>query len=232
MVVKKFLLIVPTYMEAENTPLLAERLKVTLKNQNYEILIVDDNSPDGTAKEVVKFGLKVLRRPEKLGISSAFIEGAKTTDSQIVGLMDADLQHPPEVLPRMLEEISEGADLVIASRHVKDGKVEGWSVWRKAVSEIARILAYLLLPKTRKVKDPMSGFFLLRRTVIQDVNLSRSNGFKVLLDILVKGNYEKVVEVPYTFKLRERGKSKLGLGEIWNYVNHLYKLIQSDGEES
>jgi len=219
--VDKLLLIVPTYMEAENVPPLADRLKNALKGYDYEVLVVDDNSPDGTGEQAEKHGLKVLRRSAKLGISSAFIEGTQTTESGIVGLIDADLQHPPELIPNMLNEIYSGADLVIASRYMEEGKIEGWSLRRKIVSGTAIALARLLLPKTREIKDPMSGFFLLRREVIKDVEPSKNKGFKILLEILVKGKYDKVVEVPYTFKPRERGESKLGIGEIWNYVKYL-----------
>jgi dolichol-phosphate mannosyltransferase len=222
--VDNILLIVPTYMESENIPSLADKLKNALKGYDYEVLVIDDNSPDGTGEQAEKQGLKVLRRPAKLGISSAFIEGIQTTESGIVGLMDADLQHPPELIPRMLNEIYSGADLVIASRYVEGGKIEDWSLRRKIVSGMAIALAHLLLPKTRKIKDPMSGFFLLRREAIKDIGPTRNKGFKILLEILVKGRYNKVVEVPYTFKSRKQGKSKLGIGEIWNYVKHLYRL--------
>lgn len=223
MLSERLLLILPTYIEAENIPPLADRLKNALKGYNHEVLVVDDASPDGTGKEAEKHGLKVLRRSGKLGISSAFIEGTQTIESEIVGLMDADLQHPPELVPQMFKEIGE-ADIVVASRYTEGGKIEGWPLHRKIVSKIATILAHILLPRTRKIKDPMSGFFLLRREVIQDINMSRSKGFKILLEILVKGKYEKVVEVPYTFQERERGESKLNRKQIWEYIKDLYRL--------
>jgi dolichol-phosphate mannosyltransferase len=221
-------IVVPTYMEAENIPELVERVENALKELSFEIIIVDDNSPDGTADLAEKFNdiygnIKVLRRPGKLGLGSAVLEGFRKAESEVLAIMDADLQHPPELLPQMYRKVQEGYSLVIASRYVDGGGVEGLSFLRKIISLGAVKLAHLILPKTRNIKDPMSGFFMLKREAINDVELS-SRGFKMLLEILIKGKQNSVVEVPYTFKLRRKGKSKLNLKEIFRYAFLLIKL--------
>jgi len=221
-------IVVPTYMEAENIPELVERVEDALKELSFEIIIVDDNSPDGTADLAEKFNdiygnIKVLRRPGKLGLGSAVLEGFRKAESEVLAIMDADLQHPPELLPQMYRKVQEGYSLVIASRYVDGGGVEGLSFLRKIISLGAVKLAHLILPKTRNIKDPMSGFFMLKREAINDVELS-SRGFKMLLEILIKGKQNSVVEVPYTFKLRRKGKSKLNLKEIFRYAFLLIKL--------
>jgi dolichol-phosphate mannosyltransferase len=215
-------------MEAENIPELVERVENALKELSFEIIIVDDNSPDGTADLAEKFNdiygnIKVLRRPGKLGLGSAVLEGFRKAESEVLAIMDADLQHPPELLPQMYRKVQEGYSLVIASRYVDGGGVEGLSFLRKIISLGAVKLAHLILPKTRNIKDPMSGFFMLKREAINDVELS-SRGFKMLLEILIKGKQNSVVEVPYTFKLRRKGKSKLNLKEIFRYAFLLIKL--------
>jgi dolichol-phosphate mannosyltransferase len=215
-------------MEAENIPELVERVEDALKELSFEIIIVDDNSPDGTADLAEKFNdiygnIKVLRRPGKLGLGSAVLEGFRKAESEVLAIMDADLQHPPELLPQMYRKVQEGYSLVIASRYVDGGGVEGLSFLRKIISLGAVKLAHLILPKTRNIKDPMSGFFMLKREAINDVELS-SRGFKMLLEILIKGKQNSVVEVPYTFKLRRKGKSKLNLKEIFRYAFLLIKL--------
>jgi dolichol-phosphate mannosyltransferase len=221
-------IVVPTYMEAENIPELVDGVENALKGISFELIIVDDNSPDGTATLAErlngKYGnIKVLRRPGKLGLGSAVLEGFREAKSDVLAVMDADLQHPPELLPQMYRKICEGYSLVVASRYVDGGGVEGWSLLRKIASLGAVKLAHLLLPKTRSVRDPMSGFFMLRRSVVDGVRLS-SRGFKVLLEILVKGKCNPIVEVPYLFKPRRKGESKLSLKEIILYSLLLLRL--------
>jgi len=222
-------LIIPTYNERENLPILLMRIQKALLGIDYEVIVVDDNSPDGTwqvAEDASGESSSVLlvRRPGKMGLASAFLDGLKSSRGELVGLMDADLQHPPELLPRLVEAIDGGADIAVASRIVKGGGVSSWPVWRRLVSWGARLLATLALPRTSGVKDTMSGFFVAKRGVISGMELS-SRSFKVLLEILAKGKYENVVEVPYVFEPRQRGHSKLGFGEMWNYLRHLFRLF-------
>ncbi len=218
----KLFLIIPTYMEAENIVASARELKRVLHDHDYEVLVIDDNSADGTWRRAREEGFNVLVRPRKMGLASAFIEGVKHVKGELIGLMDADLQHPPELLPSMIDEAYD-ADLVVGSRYIDGGGVEGWPFHRRVVSKCGVALAHLFLPKTRAVKDPMSGFFLVRRGVINGVEL-RYSGFKVLLEILVKGNYGRVVEVPYTFRARKYGKSKLDLKGTFKFVKNVFRL--------
>jgi dolichol-phosphate mannosyltransferase len=224
----KLSIIIPTYNERENLKELVERIFSSLKGSKFELIIVDDNSPDGTGELADKLASKhknmtVVHRQGKLGLGTAVMDGIKAADGEIIGVMDADLQHPPELLKTMLEKAEGGADIVIASRYVKGGKTEGWSFFRKLVSKGALWLSHLSLPQTRKVKDTQSGYFLFKRQVIENVPID-VKGFKLLVEILAKGNYKEVVEVPYTFKIRKAGKSKLGSMQILSYVKQLLRL--------
>jgi dolichol-phosphate mannosyltransferase len=215
-------------MEAENIPMLVEEVENALKDVSFELIIVDDNSPDGTADVAEglnrKYGnIKVLRRPSKLGLVSAVKDGFNKAEADVVAVMDADLQHPPELLPIMYKKLREGFDLVIASRYIERG-VEGWSLWRRLLSRGATMLAHLMLPKTRKVRDPLSGYFMIKKEIVDAIRLNTA-GFKILLEILVKGRYHKVAEVPYFFGVRRRGMSKLDLKEILNYAVSLTRLM-------
>ncbi|RLF09141.1 MAG: glycosyltransferase family 2 protein [Thermoprotei archaeon] len=220
--------IVPTYNERENIEALIERVEEALKGARFELIVVDDNSPDGTAEAALKAGerygnVRVLRRPCKLGLGSAVMEGASAAKARVLAVLDADLQHPPELLPVMLSKMKEGYDLVVASRFVDGGGVEGWSAWRRLASWAARILARLALPRARLLKDSMSGYFMFRREVLEGVEL-RPRGFKVLLELLVKGRWSRLVEVPYVFKPRLKGRSKLGFNEVVAYLKHVLEL--------
>ncbi|MBS7287763.1 MAG: polyprenol monophosphomannose synthase [Candidatus Freyarchaeota archaeon] len=221
-------IIIPTYNERDNLEELAERLRSALGEAKYELVIVDDGSPDGTGKLAEELArrlgnVKVMHRPGKCGLASAVVDGLMVAEGDVVAVMDADLQHPPEILPRMIEEIVKGADLVVASRYVKGGGVEGWSQWRRLVSRVATLMARLSIPRARWVRDPLSGFFAFKRSVVEGLELN-PKGFKILLEIIAKGNFRKVVETPYTFQIRRRGESKLKTSEYLNYVAHLNKL--------
>jgi dolichol-phosphate mannosyltransferase len=221
-------IIVPTYNEAENIRELIERVETSLKSDAFEIIVVDDSSPDGTADIAEELGkvygnVKVVKRPRKMGLASAILDGMRAAEYDLIAVIDADLQHPPELLPRLLEKAREGYDVVVASRYVEGGSIEGWSFWRRLVSKGAIFLAHALFSKTKAVKDPMSGFFLFKKDVIGGVRLELL-GYKLLLEILVRGRYCKVVEVPCIFRGRKKGKSKLSLKEIFDYVVLLFKL--------
>ena len=219
-------IIVPTYNEKENITKLLERIfKVLGENKiDGEVVIVDDDSPDGTAEVAKKlegrYNLQVIVRKDERGLSSAAIRGMENAKGDILCVMDADLSHPPEVIPKMLRHIEEGeAELVVGSRHVKGGGIENWTMKRKFVSKVASLIAR---PVT-KVKDPMTGFFMLRRDVIEGVEL-KPKGYKIGLEIMVKGNYDNLIEVPFVFKNRAYGESKLGAKVIKNYLSHALRL--------
>jgi len=220
--------IVPTYNEADNIRELIERTEVSLKGLDFEIIVVDDSSPDGTAEiaeELSKaYGnVKVVKRARRMGLASAVLEGVKVARHDFVAVMDADLQHPPELLPKLFEKAREGYDLVIASRYVEGGRAEGWSFFRKLMSKGAALLAHVLLPRVRMVRDPVSGFFVFKKSVVEGVKFNATS-YKLLLEILMKGKYGKVIEVPYAFGVRRRGRSKLGLREVLDYALLLHKL--------
>jgi len=227
-------IVVPTYNEVENIPILLEEVKKALREINFEMIIVDDDSPDGTAELAEKMReeypfLKIIRRKNERDLATAVIEGFKNSDGEILAVMDADLQHPPEKIVEMLDKIKEGADIVVGSRYIPGGEIERWSFKRKFYSKGARAIAYLLLPKSREVKDPLSGFFMLRREVIEGVELNPI-GYKILLEILIKGRYKKAEEVPIIFRDRERGESSLVFNEYGKYTKHLLRLSWNEGE--
>ena len=223
----EFSLIVPTYCESKNIAILVERVHQSLSNYSYELVVVDDNSPDGTSEIAnslsQQYPVRVITRRNERGLASAVVEGFKQARGDILGVIDADLQHPPEVIPELLETVMSGADVVIASRYVEGGGSEGWSASRKIISKGSKLLAQVLLSSARGIKDPLSGFFLLRREVIDGVELSPT-GYKILLEVLVKGKAREIAEVPYIFRVRERGTSNLTSGEGIRYLKHLTRL--------
>jgi dolichol-phosphate mannosyltransferase len=226
-------IIIPTYNEKDNIIPLVERINQALSNYDYEILFVDDGSRDGTAELAValspKYPVKVMVRQNKRGLASAVVDGLKQTTGQIVGVMDADLQHPPEVIPDLLQAIKDGADIAVASRYIKGGGCQGWGLTRRIISKGAIVLAHLFLPSTRRVRDPMSGFFMFNRQVVAHADL-RPTGFKILLEILMEGEFRDIAEVPYTFSIRSGGESKLNARQQVDYLKHIYSLMKRKGE--
>jgi dolichol-phosphate mannosyltransferase len=219
----KLSIIVPTYNEAENIKPLIERIGETLRQNDYEVLVVDDNSPDGTAgmaESLSKaYPVRIIHRPGKSGLASAVVEGIGEAEGDIVGVIDADLQHPPELVAQLVEAVTEGNDIAIASRYVQGGGMENWSFLRKITSRGAILLSRPLT----KAHDPVSGCFFLKKEVVTGIKYKPA-GFKILLEILVKGKYKRIKEIPYTFRERAKGKSKLGLGEYTSYLKLLYSL--------
>ncbi|MEM4699979.1 MAG: glycosyltransferase [Candidatus Nezhaarchaeales archaeon] len=220
--------VVPTFNERDNIEELIRRIEEALKGVRFEVVVVDDNSPDGTAEVAAELGrlygnVRVVRRPGKLGLGSAVVDGISASKADVIAVIDADLQHPPELLPVMLNRVREGYDLVVASRLIDGGGTRGWSAFRKLVSRAAGCIARLALPRARRIRDVMSGYFMFRRRVLDGVEL-RPRGFKVLLELVVKGSWARVSEVPYVFKPRRRGSSKLTLGEAAAYLRHVLEL--------
>ncbi|MGC8817147.1 MAG: glycosyltransferase [Candidatus Hadarchaeum sp.] len=223
-------IIVPTYNEAENLEQLVSGIFKSLQGRDFELIIVDDNSPDGTGKLADELAqqhknIRVVHRPGKLGLGTAILDGMAFARGEIIGVIDADLQHPPGVLRKMLERAEGGADIVVASRYVHGGGVEGWSLVRKIVSKGALWLSHLFLPQTKNVKDTLSGCFLFRKKVVKGASIDVKD-FKLLIEILVKGKYERIVEVPYIFRPRVAGKSKLGARQIFSYMKQLLRLSE------
>lgn len=225
-----FSIIIPTYNELENIEHVVTRCLDALVGENVELIVVDDSSPDGTADHAQTVfadddRVQVIERFEDHGLAQSVTDGFRAARNDYCAVIDADLQHPPEKLPSLLSALESGADIAIGSRHVDGGGIENWSRLRKLISWGATKFARGVLPDARGISDPMSGFFAVRREVVDDVDLD-AKGYKILLEILAKGDYEPahVQEVPYVFRERERGESKLTASEYRNFVEHLMGL--------
>ena len=227
----KLSVISPTFDEAANVRPLLERLTQTLRGIDYEILIVDDNSPDLTwfvAEQVARHDsrVRVLRRLQNPGLGVAVIDGFNAAQGDAVACIDAELQHDPSILPKMLEELGRGSDVVVGSRYVAGGGIEDWNWLRRAESRIATRLAEIFLGAN--LKDPMSGYFLMWRKDFARVQVQlNGKGFKILLEILAKLHPANITEVPYTFRPRTSGKSKLSSKVVLQYLGQLCLLSKA-----
>jgi len=210
-------LVIPTFNERGNLPELIRRVDAALAGVEWEMIVVDDNSPDGTsalAKEIARKDPRVrcLRRVNRRGLAGACIEGMLASSAPVVAVMDADLQHDERILPSMLAKIRSGADLVVGSRHVEGGSAEGgFSRSRAALSAFATRLAKKAL--RADFSDLMSGFFMLRREIVEDCAPDLvPAGFKILADIVASAKQPlKIEEVGYMFRERLAGESKFDL---------------------
>ncbi|MCS6983562.1 MAG: glycosyltransferase family 2 protein [Leptospiraceae bacterium] len=221
-------IIVPTYNERENVGPLIEKLGQVLGDRRFEVIVADDNSPDLTWQEVERLRakypwLRLIRRFSNRGLSPAVMEAMAAAQGNYFIVMDADLQHDPLAIPRFIEELQKGSDLVIGTRKKYGGKIEGWSKKRRFVSWVATLLANLFLPQLSS--DPMSGFFGIKRdfylAVAEKIN---PRGFKILLEFLSQSKGRKISEVGYTFRPRKHGKSKLSGNIMLQYLIGLYEL--------
>lgn len=224
----KFSLVIPTYNEASGI----EKLIVTLdrvfreNGLDGEIIVVDDNSPDGTGAIVdrlaERYPVRCLHRPGKLGLSSGVIDGWKFArpESEALGAMDADFSHDPDAIPKMVAALAGGEyGLAVGSRYVRGGGIENWPWRRKVTSLVAIALAKPLTP----LRDITSGFFLVRRAALDGVALDPI-GFKIGLEVIAKAHYGRAIEVPYVFTDRVAGTSKLNQKEIFNYLRQLRRI--------
>jgi dolichol-phosphate mannosyltransferase len=213
-------IIIPTYNERENIEELIKRIFKISKNLSLEVIVVDDNSQDGTAEIVKllskKYKLKLLKRPKKLGLISAIIDGLRLAKGNIIGVMDADFAHPPEKIPEFIEAMK-NYDIVVGSRY----KVKNRSIFRSTISWGATIIAKLFFGL--KIKDPLSGFFFCKRKILEKTKIN-AVGFKILLNILVKNRNKKIKEIPYISIERKKGKSKLYFEEVINYIKTVFRL--------
>jgi dolichol-phosphate mannosyltransferase len=219
-------LVVPTYNERDRLPELVRVIFDVYRNAGVEgeLVIVDDNSPDGTGKLAdelaLRFPVRVIHRPGKLGLGTAVIDGFNASDAEYVGVIDADLSHPPDLVPRMLRAIQDArADIVIGSRYIPGGGTKNWGLSRLLMSKFACLLARGLTP----VKDVTSGFFLIRRELARGATIS-AGGFKICLELLIRSAPRLVIEVPYVFAGRTAGQSKMNLAEAMGYLKQLRDL--------
>lgn len=222
-------IIVPTYNERANIEALLERVTRALASVRHELIVIDD-STDGTDAVVAACAarypnLTLVHREGRRGLATAAVEGIRRASGDAICVLDADLQHPPETIPVLLEALGwADADVAVASRNAPGGGYEAFAVARRLASRMATLLAQALLSRARLVSDPMSGFFVFRRRVVDGVTL-RPLGYKILLEILVRGRLSRVVEVPYRFQARGGGASKLTWRQQWEYLRHLVRLL-------
>ena len=222
-------LIIPTFNEAGNIEPLVDAITYALTETSFEIVFADD-SMDGTADVIRRMGamnerVKLRHREIRAGLASAVTEALPVALSETIVVMDGDLQHPPSVIPRMLKEARAGsADVVVASRYMPGGLEIGLSgVYRKIASRFGRWAAYAIVPRSRLTTDPLSGFFLFRKSILDGADL-RPIGYKILLEVLVRGQVDAVKDVPFHFQLRVHEKSKANVVEGIKYIRQLFRL--------
>jgi dolichol-phosphate mannosyltransferase len=220
-------IVVPTYKEAESLPLLFDRLALLREeaSMDLEVLVMDDNSRDGTEEMVASRALPWVRlvvRTANRGLSPAVIDGLNLARKDVVVVMDADLSHPPERIPDLLKALEDGHEFAIGSRYVKGASTdEAWGVFRWLNSKVATLLAR---PFTR-VSDPMSGFFAFRRSLLERAEALNPIGYKIGLELLVKSKVQRVADIPIHFAQRQKGESKLSFKEQLKYIQHLRRLF-------
>jgi len=229
-------IIIPTYNESENICSLLESISENLpKNSQTEAIVVDDESPDGTAslvesykksmKKITGYSVSLIKRKGKRGLSSAILNGIQQAKGDTIVVIDSDFSHPPQIIPRMVDALKKyHCDIVVASRYVKGGKIKNWPLKRKIISKIATTIAKKGLGV--QAADPLSGFFAFKRHIIKDLKFD-AIGFKMLLEILVKTKSATVREIPYTFTDRKLGSSKASLSTAYNDAKSVWKLNQS-----
>ncbi len=224
-------IIVPTFREALNLETLVQRVFSTLAEAEIEgeLIIVDDNSQDGTIEVVEtlqkRYSVRLIVRERDRGLSSAVVEGLKSAKHGQLVVMDADLQHPPEMIPALLAALDQdGCDFVLGTRYGRGGSiVEGWSIWRRLASRLATMLAKPLAP----MSDPMSGFFALTRGAWERASrIVDPIGYKIGLELFVKSRCGQHAEVPIRFEVRKAGQSKFSVAEQLRYGRHLIKLYR------
>jgi dolichol-phosphate mannosyltransferase len=227
--------IVPTRNEAPNIAVLVDRLSRALTaGPAWEVLFVDD-SDDDTPATIAALGeadptVRLHHRPPGRrpgGLGGAVQDGFAAAAGDLIVVMDADLQHPPEVVPRLLEVLRDGsADLVVGTRYRGGGETDGLSgPWRRGVSAGSRRLVHALLPRSRPLSDPLSGLFAFDRSVVDGVHLE-ANGFKILLEVVAKGHWDRAADLAYHFDERHAGVSKASLHEGWLFTQHLARLAR------
>jgi len=228
-------IIIPTYNESQNIISILKSIGSNLpKNLHTEAIVVDDNSPDGTGKlvedylknfkKMADYTIEIIHRKAKDGLGSAILKGIQQAKGDTIVVMDCDFSHPPQIIPKLIESIKKYQyDIVVASRYIQGGKIQGWSLKRKFMSKFATLIAKKGLGID--AKDPMSGFFAFKRNIIKGLNID-AIGYKILLEILVKTKDVNIKEIPYTFQDRKFGTSKLNIKTIFDYSRSVLKLYR------
>jgi len=225
----ELVVLVPTYHEVDNLPELARRVfsAVSKAGIEAELFIIDDDTQDGTegvCKQLEReYPIRLITRTVERGLATAVLHGIRESTHEYVIVMDADLSHPPEDIPRILELLKGGADFVVGSRYVKGGSTDAkWGVFRWLNSKVATLLARGLT----SLKDPMAGFFGFPRSILNEATQLVPIGYKIGLEILVKAKCRRVVEIPIAFADRVKGESKLSLKQQLLYLQHLRRLYR------
>ncbi|MDH3276797.1 MAG: glycosyltransferase family 2 protein [Nitrosopumilus sp.] len=228
-------IIIPTYNESRNIIQILKSIGENLpKNLTAEAIVVDDNSPDSTGKiveeylknvkKIAGYTMDIIHRTSKNGLSSAILSGIQRAKGDTIVVMDSDFSHPPQIIPKLVESLKKyQCDLVIASRYISGGKINGWTLKRKIMSKVATLIAKKGLGV--KTNDPMSGFFAFKKNILKGINFD-AIGYKILLEILVKKSGIDVKEIPYTFENRSSGSSKLDRSTITDYFRSAWKLYK------
>jgi dolichol-phosphate mannosyltransferase len=213
--------VVPTYNEAANLPDLVKRICASLPG--VEIVVIDDASKDGTADVVRKLSsdwpVRVVERFDERGLSTAVLRGFKEARTDLCVVMDADLSHPPESIPKLVQAVRDGADVAVGSRYVPGGDIDEWPLFRRFASKAGTLLARPLTP----VRDPMAGFFCLKQSLFAGIPL-KPRGFKILLEILARTGTRKTAEVPIHFEDRAAGASKFSSKERKEFLKQVWTL--------
>jgi len=229
-------ILIPTYNESKNIIDILKSIGEHLpKNILTQTIVIDDNSPDGTGnlveeyiknvKKIAGNTIDIIHRRAKQGLSSAILNGIQNATGDTIIVMDSDFSHPPSIIPKMIDVLKQSqCDIVIASRYITGGGIQGWSLKRKLISKVATKIAKKGLGV--KQRDPMSGFFAFKRNIINGLKFD-AIGYKMLLEILVKTKGATVKEIPYTFTDRKFGSSKLGFSTITDYTKAVWKLFRS-----
>ncbi|MBE5894356.1 MAG: polyprenol monophosphomannose synthase [Lachnospiraceae bacterium] len=223
-------IVIPTYNEKDNIKPLLERIHGALPGIPHEVVFVDD-SQDSTPEviaEIAKTDPTVVlhHRSDEKGLATAVVKGFSLAKGDYVAVMDADLQHPPEVLMDMYAAMEAHADMAIPSRFIPGGSDGGLNLWRKFVSWTARYIGKILLPCLRKVTDPTSGLFMIRRELLEGIALNPI-GWKIMVEVIAMCPVKKVLETPYVFQEREAGESKLSTKVTIQYLKQVFHLMSA-----
>jgi dolichol-phosphate mannosyltransferase len=225
-------LILPTYNESAHIEAIVEQLIAVLDAipaLRYEIIIVDDDSPDRTWEKALQLShkfpqVRTIRRQDQRDLSTAVLRGWQIARGEVFAVMDTDLQHPPEKIPELWRAMRRGADLAVASRNIEGGGVSDWTFPRRVVSRCAQLLGLVVLPEvTGKVSDPMSGYFMVRRSALEGREV-HPLGYKILMEVLARGAVDKISEVPYVYRETPHRPSKHSPAVFAQYLRHLSRL--------
>ena len=219
-------IILPTYNESQNiVGMLRSIGEIMPKSQT---IVVDDNSPDGTGHVVEEYlrntkrhVVEIIHRKTKTSLSAAIMHGIQHARGETIVVMDSDMSHPPQLIPKLVEALRHHCDIAVASRYMRGGDIVGWPVRRRLLSHIGTKVARWCLGI--KESDPMSGFFAFRRSMTEGISFD-GLGFKMLMEMLVKAKGARIIEIPYTFRDRTRGRSKLGWDTIFDYARSVWRL--------